>query len=92
MQTDATSHNIVGPNNVGCCWPTVLRPFAWALMRIEQMIIHSNLSKMKNNTLQTCYKENIDSLGEFSNISYDVFGSESSIILHHILELNICVP
>ena len=20
MQTDATSHNIVGPNNVGCCW------------------------------------------------------------------------
>ena len=31
MQTDATSHNIVGPNNVGCCWPTMLRPFAWAL-------------------------------------------------------------
>ena len=30
MQTDATSHNIVGPNNVGCCWPTMLRPFAWA--------------------------------------------------------------
>ena len=23
MQTDATSHNIVGPNSVGCCWPTV---------------------------------------------------------------------
>ena len=31
MQTDATSHNIVGANNVGCCWPTMLRPFAWAL-------------------------------------------------------------
>ena len=30
MQTDATSHNIVGPNNVGSCWPTMLRPFAWA--------------------------------------------------------------
>ena len=30
MQTDATSHSIVGPNNVGCCWPTMLRPFAWA--------------------------------------------------------------
>ena len=30
MQTDATSHNIVGPSNVACCWPTVLRPFAWA--------------------------------------------------------------
>ena len=29
MQTDATSHNIVGPNNVACCWPTLLRPFAW---------------------------------------------------------------
>ena len=28
MQTDATSHNIVGPNNVGCCWPTMLGPFA----------------------------------------------------------------
>ena len=31
MQTDATSHNIVGPNNIGCCWPTMLGPFAWAL-------------------------------------------------------------
>ena len=31
MQADATSHNIVGPNNVGCCWPTMLGPFAWAL-------------------------------------------------------------
>ena len=30
MQTDATSRNIVGPNNVECCWPTMLRPFAWA--------------------------------------------------------------
>ena len=26
MQTDATSHNIVA-----CCWPTMLRPFAWNL-------------------------------------------------------------
>ena len=30
MQTDATSHNTVGPNNVGCWWPTMLGPFAWA--------------------------------------------------------------
>ena len=33
MQTGATSHNIVGPNNVRCCWPTMLSPlspFAWA--------------------------------------------------------------
>ena len=37
MQTDATSQNIVGPNNVGPnnvgrCWPTMLGPFAWALI------------------------------------------------------------
>ena len=32
MQTDATSHNIVGPNNVGCCWPTMLGPFARAFI------------------------------------------------------------
>ena len=24
MQMDATSHNIVGSNNVACCWPTML--------------------------------------------------------------------
>ena len=30
MQTDATSHNIVDPNKVGCCWPTMLGPSAWA--------------------------------------------------------------
>ena len=32
IQTDATSQNIVGPNNVGRCWPTMLGPFAWALI------------------------------------------------------------
>ena len=26
MQTD-----VFGPNNVACCWPTMLRPFAWVL-------------------------------------------------------------
>ena len=25
----------VGPNNVGCCWPTMLRPFAWPLRKIR---------------------------------------------------------
>ena len=35
MQTDATSHNIVGPNIVGCCWPTMLGPFAWALRPMQ---------------------------------------------------------
>ena len=29
MQTDATSHNIVGLNNVPCCWPTMLRPLTF---------------------------------------------------------------
>ena len=37
MQTDATSHNIVGPNNVGCCWLTMLGPFAWAF-RLKEII------------------------------------------------------
>ena len=41
------------------------------------MIIHSNLSKMKNKILPTCLKGNYtDSLGEFSNTSYGVFGAE----------------
>ena len=35
MQTDATSHNIVGPNDVGCCWPTMLGPFAWAFNKLS---------------------------------------------------------
>ena len=30
MQMDATSHNFAGLNNVVCCWPTMLGPFAWA--------------------------------------------------------------
>ena len=34
MQTDATSHNIVG-----CCWPTMLRPFAWAFKEGTQECI-----------------------------------------------------
>ena len=33
LQTDTTSHN-----SVGCCWPTMLRPFAWALI-----FIHNNM-------------------------------------------------
>ena len=24
----------IGPNNVACCWPTSLRPFAWAYRRV----------------------------------------------------------
>ena len=41
------------------------------------MIIHNNLSKMKNKILPTCLQGNYrDSLGEFSNVSYGVVGAE----------------
>ena len=41
----------------------------------KQMIVHSNLSKMKNKILPTCLQGNYrDSLGEFNNTSaYGVF-------------------
>ena len=46
-------------------------------MRIKQLITHSNLSQMKNKILPTCLQGNYgDSLGEFSNASYFVFGAE----------------
>ena len=35
MQMDATSHKIVGPNNVACSLPTMLGPFPWALNPIQ---------------------------------------------------------
>ena len=41
------------------------------------MIIHNILPKMKNNILQTCLQMDYrDSLGEFSNASYAIFGVE----------------
>ena len=41
------------------------------------MIIHSNLSKMKNEILPTCLYGNYrDSLGEFDNMSDGVFRDE----------------
>ena len=44
-------------------------------MRITQLIMHSYLSKMKNKILPICLQGNYtDSLGEFSNTSYGVFG------------------
>ena len=49
------------------------------VMRMKQMILHSILSKMKNQTLPTCLQGNYrDSLGEFNNASYmnGVFGDE----------------
>ena len=42
-------------------------------MRVEQMITHSSLFKMKNKVSPTCLQGKCrDSLGEFSNTSYDV--------------------
>ena len=41
------------------------------------MILNSNLSKMKNKILPTCLQGSYrDSLGEFSNASYSLFGAE----------------
>ena len=41
------------------------------------MIIHSNLSEMKNKILPTCSQGNYrDILGEFSNTSHGVFEAE----------------
>ena len=51
MQTDATSHNIVGPNNVGCCWPTMLVLFAWA-STVNKYIITLRLNKYNSLKLQ----------------------------------------
>ena len=48
------------------------------VLRIKQLIIYSNLSKMKNNLVPTCLQRNYrDSLGEFSNTSYGVFGADT---------------
>ena len=47
------------------------------VMRTMQMIIQSNLSEMENKILPTCLQRKYrDSLGEFSNTSYGVFGVE----------------
>ena len=46
-------------------------------MRIKQMILQSNLFQTKNEILPTCFQGNCrDSLGEFSKISYGIFGAE----------------
>ena len=55
------------PHKIGC-----LR------MRIKQMIIHSNLYKMKNKIPPTCLQRNYrDRLGEFSNMPCGAFGQRS---------------
>ena len=48
-------------------------------MRIQQLIIHSNLSKMKSKISPTCSQGNYrDSLGELSDASYEVFGAKKA--------------
>ena len=47
-------------------------------MRIKQVIMNNNLSKMKNQILPTCLQVNYrNSLGEFSNTSCGMIGAES---------------
>ena len=47
------------------------------VMRIKRMVIYRNISKMKNKILPTSLRGNFrDSLGEFSNVSYGMFGAE----------------
>ena len=47
------------------------------VMRIKQMIIHNNLSKIKSKILPTCLQRNYRQFKEeFGNTSYDVFGAE----------------
>ena len=47
------------------------------------MIIHTNLSKMKNQILPTCLQGNYrDSLGEFSNTSCGVLGFAAKSVSH----------
>ena len=54
-------------------------------MRTKQLIIHSNLSKMKTKFSQPVYKETIDrgSLGEFLNMSYGIFTNLSMCTTWH---------
>ena len=53
------------------------------------MIIHSNLSKMKNKFLPTCLQgNNRDSLGEFSNTSHGELGAGRVTVSHKIQDKN----
>ena len=54
-----------------------LHKISCLVMRINQMIIHSNLFRIKTKFSQPVFQGNYrDSLGEFSNASYAVFGAE----------------
>ena len=62
----ACEFSLYVPHKIGC-----------RVLKIKQMIIHSNLSEMKNKILPTCLQGNYrDGLGEFSNMSFSAFGAE----------------
>ena len=59
------------------------------VIRIKHLITHRKLSKLKSKILTTCLQGIYrDSLGEFSNTSYVVFGDErvrpKSPLIHHL--------
>ena len=60
------------------------------------MVIHCNLSKMKNKFLPTCLQGKYrDSLGEFSNVLYYMFWAERLIRCCKgtwLIALKICIP
>ena len=50
------------------------------------MVIHNNLTKMKNKILPTCLQGNYrDNLEEFGNTSYGVFGAAGVKLQHYRL-------
>ena len=70
--------NPFSPTSLSVCKFSLYYPhkISCLVMRVKQMIIYSNLSKMKYRIPPTCLQGNYrDSLGEFSNLSYGVFGA-----------------
>ena len=67
------------PASLSVCKFSLCYPYkmSFLVMSIKQMIIHSNLSKMKNEILPTCLQGNYrNSLGEFRKTSHGVLGAE----------------
>ena len=67
---------LLAPTSLSVCKFSLHYPhrISGSVMRIKQMIIHSNLSKVKNKTLPICLQGEYnyrDSLEEFNNASYD---------------------
>ena len=74
----------LGPASLSVCKFSLHYPHKTSclVIRMKQMIIHSNLPKMKDKILPVCLKGNYrDNLGEFSNTSYGVFGAKAYLHL-----------